>query len=75
MVPQPSQKCRQCDGDCCIYCGYTGWERPLREWPPLSGGARRRHDKEGSLRTGVNTTPLRQDHVQPLRRTLMPEAG
>nr|WP_303715180.1 hypothetical protein [Methanoculleus marisnigri] len=31
MVPQPSQKCRHCGGDCCIYCGYTGWERPLRE--------------------------------------------
>jgi len=31
MVLQPSQKCKHCNGDCCIYCGYTGWEHPLRE--------------------------------------------
>jgi len=32
MVHKPPQKCTHCGGDCCIYCGYTGWERPLKEY-------------------------------------------
>ena len=32
MVEQPSRRCRHCGGDGCIYCGYTGWEHPLKEY-------------------------------------------
>mgnify|MGYP001071610072 CR=1 FL=1 len=27
-VRKPAKLCPYCGGDCCIYCGYTGWERP-----------------------------------------------
>lgn len=29
-VKKPATLCPKCGGDCCIYCGYTGWENPPR---------------------------------------------
>ncbi len=28
LVRKPAKQCNYCDGDCCILCGYTGWEKP-----------------------------------------------